>query len=112
MDKSVQVAMICHAAHNEYAKQIGQPSISWEDKGEEHQQTVIDSVNKIMSGEIKSPEQAHNNFVKRKEADGWVYGLEFSTEKKINPRLIPFNRLSRIHQNKEELFFNIVKVFM
>lgn len=103
-----QIAKVCHAAHNEYCQQLGQDGIEWEDKSKEHQQTVIDSVDKIRKGVITSPVQAHQNFVDRKRSDGWEYGDEYSVEDKINPRLVDFDHLSPQDRNKEIMFFSIV----
>lgn len=102
-----QIAKTCHAAHNALCEE----PIPWELKTSEHKATVYSSIDKILSGEILSAKQAHDNFVARKKADGWVYGEEYSTEDKINPRVTEFENLGLIDLAKEKIFFNIVESF-
>ena len=108
---NIQIAKTAHAVHRAYCQEMGmktQPK--WHEISPEHRQTVIDSVSKIMAGEMNSPKESHQNFVDRKIADGWTFG-EYSLERKTNPRLVNFESLEKEDRMKEILFFECVKSF-
>ncbi len=108
-----QIGKTCHAVHLAYCNQMGiDTQHSWEELSTEHKNTVIDSIRKIISGEINSVVESHNNFVKMKTAAGWVYGSTYSKESKTNARLLPFEMLVIDDRIKEVLFFECVKSFM
>jgi len=44
--------------------------------------------------EIDLSSMKHNRWIDDKVSDGWRYGLEFSKEKKIDPRLQPYHQLT------------------
>lgn len=108
-----QIAKTCHIVHTTFSQAIGhgtQPS--FDEVSEAHKNTIISSIEKILSGEITSPMQSHDNFVKEKLEAGWKHSDEYSIENKTNPRLVPFSELPNSNRIKEELFFNTVKSFI
>ena len=109
--KSKKIAKICHNVHNVICEQNGLKVTPWEEKSEEHQAIVIDSVDKILSGEINSPEQAHDNFIGMKIEEGWIFGANHSEKKKTSPRLCEFTDLPDLEQMKDEYFFNVACSF-
>ena len=50
-----------------------------------------------------TPEQMHNNWVKFKLANGWVYGLAKDVDAKIHPDLRPYNELPMEERNKDKM---------
>lgn len=106
-----KIAKACHAAHNQICKNHGQHVIPWENKSKEHHKTVKNSIKKILNGKINSPEEAHINFVEKKEKEGWEYGPEYSTKKKTNPRLCDWEELEDVEREKEEMFFAVASSF-
>lgn len=110
--RKLQIAMACHNAHNVLCESHGLQVIPWEDKSPEHHAIVIDSIDRILSGEIESPEEAHDNFVFMKEADGWGYDTEYSRKNKTNPRLCEWDDLEKVDRMKEELFFAVASSFI
>ena len=109
--KKLQIAKVCHNAHNVICKSAGMHIIPWEKKSKEHKKTVADSLDKILNGTIRTPEEAHFNFVMNKREDGWEYGDDYSTRKKTNPRLCDWEVLDEIDQMKEEMFFAVASSF-
>lgn len=108
-----QIAKTCHAVHLAYCSEMlfhTQPK--WDELQNEHRETIIDSVQKIVNGTIKSKEDSHNNFIKNKKKNGWIYGETYSLIDKINPRLIGFDDLSLEQRIKEALFFECVTSFI
>lgn len=112
MKKVEKIARACHEVHSVFCKNNGFKVTSWDEKSEEHQQTVINSVKKIVKGVIKSPQEAHTNFVFQKRKDGWNYGEKHSERKKTSPRLCDWNELPAIERQKEEFFFAVASSFV
>ena len=107
-----QIAKTAHSVHLAYCNEMGlktQPK--WNDLELEHQNTILDSVERILSGEIKTKEDSHNNFVKFKKSNGWLFGEIYSLINKTNPRLVDYKNLSLENKVKESLFFECVKSF-
>ena len=73
---------------------------------------LINSVDKILNGVLKSPEDSHMNFVFMKREDGWQYGDNYSTRGKTNPRLCEWEELEDVERQKEEYFFAVVNSFI
>lgn len=48
-----------------------------------------------------TPEQNHNNWMKMKVSQGWVYGKVKDFERKTHPDLVPFNELPDIERKKD-----------
>ena len=84
----------------------------WDELSDEHSEAILDSVNKIMDGEINSREESHDNFVVYKKANGWVYGEEYNLSFQTNPRLCEFKDLSLEDRVKESMFFECVNSFL
>ena len=109
--RKLQLAKACHNIHNVVCLNNGMQVIPWEEKSEKHHKVVINSIDKILKGKINSPEESHDNFVAKKEKDGWIYGEKFSTKNKTNPRLCNFNELEGPEKEKEDFFFALVSSF-
>jgi hypothetical protein len=107
-----KIAIACHNVHNVLCENNGLKVIPWEDKTPEHQAIVMDSVKKILKGEITSAEEAHNNFAEMKLSEGWSYAPEFSEKKKTSPRICDFEDLEDIDRQKEEYFFAVASSFI
>ncbi len=105
---------MCHAVHRAYHASNNNFSfgLKWEEKSEEHQATVCDTVTLILNGEITNVEDSHENFVNRKLADGWSYADNYSQEDKTSPRLKPFYDLPKTEQAAEHIFFEAVNAFI
>jgi hypothetical protein len=57
----------------------------------------------------KTPKESHENWMKEKEDNGWVYGNEKNAEKKTHPCLIPYDNLPKEQKTKDYLFSAIVQ---
>ncbi len=109
----LQIAKTCHEVHRTYCKSIGhETQPCWEETSQEHKNVVVNSVEKIISSDIKVSEESHKNYVIEKMKQGWVYGETYSIENKTNPRIVPYEDLSTEQRTKEELFFTTVKSFI
>lgn len=48
-----------------------------------------------------SPRENHDNWMRMKELQGWVYGPVKSFEKKTHPDLVPFGQLPKVEKDKD-----------
>jgi len=110
-DLTEQIAMTCHAVHNVHCAENNQHVIPWEEKSDTHRAMVVIVVESILEGLIESPEEAHENFVAFKQAAGWRYGPEFSTQEKTNPRLCNYEALKKEEKAKDLYFFAVVNSY-
>ena len=103
------IAKVAHEANKAYCETLGDNSqTSWEDAPDWQKDSAVNGVMSIQLGEIKSPMQSHENWLKEKEIDGWVWGEVKDPEKKTHPCMVPFGDLPPEQQVKDFLFFDIV----
>jgi len=108
----IQIAKTAHAAHRAFCinvEQSKQPT--WPETTQSHKLTVYNSIKKILSGELRSPQEAHENFVNMKLEGGWVWAPVHNVELKHNPRLTAFDKLTPANIFKDIMFFDIVMSF-
>jgi len=109
-----KIAQVAHETNKAYCETIvgdySQPS--WEDAPDWQKDSAVNGVMAIQTGEIKSPMQSHENWLKEKEKEGWVYGEVKDPEKKVHPCMVPFGKLPPDQQVKDLLFFEIVSTLL
>jgi hypothetical protein len=107
-----QIAKTAHAIHRAYCLEMGIPTQpKWEDVESDHKEVVYSSINQIIQGGIKTVEESHDNFIEFKYEQGWRYGVVYSIENKLNPRMVSFSLLTPEQRVKERLFFECVSSF-
>lgn len=108
-----QIAEVCHEANRVLQKhRVGvyvPVALPWDEIDQHTRMSVIDGVISILSGEITSPEQSHENWLRFKEADGWTYGEVKDSLAKTHPFIVPFEAMTIGDQAKDQVFFAIVK---
>ena len=69
-----------------------------------------DQLNSLMQGvefALENPnmtsEENHENWMKMKKSQGWVYGPVKDFEKKTHPDMVPFNHLPEIEKKKDRM---------
>lgn len=50
-----------------------------------------------------SPEENHNNWMRMKESQGWIYGEVKDPVKKTHPDLVPFSQLPKVEADKDTM---------
>ena len=106
-----QVAKVCHNVNRAYCQSIGDDSQPlWEDAPEWQKESAINGVDFHMSNDV-SPEQSHENWMKEKEEDGWVWGKLKDPERKVHPCMVPYNELPKEQRTKDYLFKAVVDSF-
>jgi len=68
---------------------------------EEQMKSLKDSIVTFLRNPKITPQQMHENWVRFKTANGWLYGLAKDESIKIHPNLIPWKDLSDIEKKKD-----------
>lgn len=108
-----QAAKAAHNAIKRYCEDNGDNSIDdWEKANDNIKQSAIDGVKYLMANPHASSKDMHDNWVKFKKKDGWVYGETKDTEKKTHPSITDYKNLSAIERKKDEMFIAVAKGFI
>ena len=106
------IARVCHEANRAYCISIGDDSQpAWEDAPEWQRESAIDGVRfHLDSGEMDGfdPAASHENWMRQKEDDGWVYGSVKDPVKKQHPCMVPYDELPEEQRRKDHLFTAVV----
>lgn len=105
------IAQVCHEANRVYCKSIGdntQPL--WSDAPQWQKDSAISGVEFHLNNDV-TPEQSHENWLREKVTDGWVYGEVKNPDKKEHPCMVPYCDLPAEQQIKDLLFKTIVDCF-
>ena len=105
-----QIAQVCHEANRAYCKALGDHSHQeWDNAPEWQRKSAIAGVKAVLGSNVQSSMELHENWMKDKIADGWVYGEEKNVEKKTHPSLRPYDELPAEERLKDMLFLNIIR---
>lgn len=106
-----QIAQACHENNRAYCHTLGDYSQpAWGFLSKEMQETTINGVRFHLANPDVSPKLAHENWMKDKAANGWVYGPSKDIMKKQHPNMIPYNDLPKEERTKDLLFGALVSI--
>lgn len=104
-----QIARVAHEVNKAYCASIGDHSQPiWDEAPDWQKSSAIDGVNFHIENTDAGPDASHNNWLKAKEADGWVFGLVKDPEAKTHPCMVLFEELPLEQQIKDHLFRAVV----
>lgn len=107
------VAAICHEANRAFCRINDDFSQDyWCVSPEWQKNSARDGVIFHILNPEATPENSHENWLKGKIADGWVYGPVKDVEKKIHPCMVPYSDLPAHQQAKDHLFRAIVHAML
>ncbi|KKM95792.1 hypothetical protein LCGC14_1184530 [marine sediment metagenome] len=117
MNSITEIAEIAHEANRIYCRSLGDYSqLPWDFCEQWQRDTVLNGVRAIKNGLVKEPSQSHENWLKCKEGEGWVYGEKKNINKMFgrltHPCMVPFDKLPLEQQMKDHLFFVIVTTLL
>ena len=96
------IARICHASWCAY--QLG----AWQkyncEPTSDDLASCVNTLQALISNPTMTTEENHNNWMRYRLDNGWVYGEVKDVAKKIHPDLVPFDELSISDQNKGVMF--------
>ena len=108
-----QIAKTAYAVNKAYAESLGDASFEpWKYVDEWQVETLINGVQFHKDNPDATPEDSHANWLKEKEAKGWVYGEVKDPEKKTHPCMVPYQKLPHEQRLKDSLFMAVVKSFL
>lgn len=103
------IAKVCHQANKAYCESLGDNSqVDWEAAPEWQRNSAILGVEFRQSNPGAGHDAMHNNWMKQKISEGWVYGEKKDAEAKTHHCLVPFDQLPIEQQKKDKLFSTIV----
>lgn len=102
-------ARIAHEVNRAYCAAIGDNSQpAWEDAPEWQRASAMSGVRFHMANPDAGPSASHDNWLRDKQAEGWVYGEVKDADAKTHPCMVPFEELPREQQIKDHLFRAVV----
>lgn len=109
IESNEDIARICHEANRSWCELNGDMSQPrWEEAPQWQKDSAIAGVAFHRANPDAGDSASHDEWVRHKLADGWVYGPEKDPEAKTHPCLVPFEELPHAQQFKDRLFRTIV----
>lgn len=106
------VARICHEANRAFCMVNGDFSQApWDETPANIRASAINGVLFVKDNPLAGESASHDNWLKFKTEDGWVYGEVKDPEAKTHPCMVPYDQLPAEQQLKDRLFRNIVLAF-
>lgn len=106
-----QLAKICHNVNKAYCESqndFSQPT--WEEAPEWQKSSAINGVKYHLENDV-TPEMSHENWLKQKLDEGWVYGKDKNAELKTHPCMKRYDELPKFQRTKDSLFKAVVDSF-
>lgn len=99
------IAAVCHEVNRAYCASLGDNSqAAWDDAPDWQKQSAINGVEFHIANPEAGPSGSHENWLKVKQADGWVYGETKDVDAKTHPCMVPYTELPKEQQAKDALF--------
>jgi len=103
------IAKVAHEANRAYCETLGdfsQPK--WEDAPAWQVDSAINGVKFHLDNPDAGDSASHDNWLKQKKEEGWIYGETKDPEEKTHPCMVPFDELPTAQQKKDALFRAII----
>ena len=100
-----ELARVCHEANRAYCQTLGDNSQpTWEDAPQWQVDSAVRGVEFHLENPEAGPSGSHENWLREKEIDGWVYGVTKDPDAKTHPCMVPYGDLSAEQRFKDHLF--------
>lgn len=108
-----QITKTCHEVNRAFCESIGDLSQpKWGEAPQWQKESTINEVKFHLDNPNSKPCDSHNNWMKDKINDGWVFGMVKNPETKEHPCIIPYESLPKDQQVKDYLFISVVHSFI
>ncbi len=105
----IDIARVCHEANRALCASLGDYSQpAWNEAPNWQMDSAVDGVHFHMSNPGVPPSASHENWLKLKVAEGWVYGAEKNPELKTHPCMVPYEDLPAEQRAKDSLFLGVI----
>jgi hypothetical protein len=107
---AISIARVCHEANRAWCQSLGDNSQPlWENAPDWQKDSAVAGVLFHMDHMADGgPASSHEEWMRHKQEEGWVYGPEKDPEKKTHPCMAPFDALPPEQQMKDRIFRGIV----
>ena len=104
------IASIAYSINVAYCAAIGDEQVSWNNAPENIKKGIEAGVAFQLNHPDSTPEQSHEEWLKDKEANGWVYGEEKDVANKTHPNILPYAELPPEQHAKDYIFKAVVSL--
>ena len=85
--------------------------VSWDEREEPFKAQFRQVIERQCSDQrSRSPEELHGSWMQSYFTMGWVYGPEYSREKKTHPDLVPYADLGQLERDKDAIFVALCEI--
>lgn len=104
-----RIARVCHEANRAYCAATGDASQpAWEDAPPWQRESAVIGVRFHLANPHAGDEASHEEWLRVKRAEGWVYGATKDAAARTHPCMVPFHKLPEEQQRKDTLFRAVV----
>ena len=100
-------ARVIHKAVEALNSIYNETTLSYEDSAN----SIKDGILRVIQNPGETPEENHNEWMKYRESEGWVYGPTKDPEAKTHPCMVPYHALPPFQKSKDALFLAITRTF-
>lgn len=105
----VVAAQLAHEANRAYCASIGDNTqLVWNDAPQWQRDSAINGVRFHIGNPNATPEDSHNNWLRDKHKDGWVWGPDKDPIRKQHPCMRPYDDLPQSQRSKDYIFRGVV----
>jgi hypothetical protein len=104
------IAQVTHEANRAVQKITGDPQVSemWSYAPEWQRDSAVDGVQHVVRNGDVRPRDSHQNWLRHKQATGWVYGPVKDEATKQHPCVVPYEALPPEQRAKDAVFHAVV----
>lgn len=102
------IAAIAYSINVAYCASMGDEQLSWNDAPEGIKKGIEAGVEFHLNNPDTTPEQSHEEWLKDKEQNGWVYGETKDLANKTHPNILPYDQLPPEQRAKDHLFKAVI----
>jgi hypothetical protein len=108
--KAVDIAKVAHEVNRAYGLSLGEENhLPWDEASDAVKASLVAGVEFRLANPDAPVSAQHEEWVKTKTADGWVYGEAKDEEAKTHPCLVEYDKLPEDQKVKDALFCAVVK---
>ena len=108
-DGILLIAEVCHEANRAICESFNDLSqLSWDNAPQWQKESATAGVKFRLENPKSTPKQLHQNWMKQKLEDGWVYGIVKNEKLKTHPCLVDYKQLTPDQTVKDMVFGAIV----
>lgn len=98
------IAAIAYSINVAYCASMGDEQLAWDDAPESVKKGIESGVEFHLNNPNTTPEQSHEEWLRDKEANGWVYDEVKDINNKTHPNIVPYSELPPEQRAKDHLF--------